>query len=399
MESLKTAKLPILADEFTCTACLACENICDQKAIIHSIGSDGHVHVKIREDLCVGCLKCQRICEKSRNCFGENDIASSNIYAAWTQKHDERMQATSGGVFAAFAETILNKGGCVIGAELSGFDCRLSVIYKNEDISKLQGSKYMASSMENVYSIIRAELVRRDVLFTGLGCQCAGVIAYFSGFRTSYTLYTADLVCGGIPSRLLIDHYMTTHPDVKGFKSFRTKDLYELKVSAEEGEKTVREKNLPLHGFNCGLTNRYNCYNCQFAKAHRKTDITIGDLWDYSVVPQEHKKGVSMVLVHSKNGQELLESSDIHAEKIQWEGALLHNKRTVYGKAHVFSPRKRLTRNSQKMNEEKFRKLYTMDIGPDTPLLFLFRVYRYMIQRIETKKAIKTIRSIISREN
>ncbi len=381
MELSKKTTLPRLADEYECTACLACENICPEQAIGHFVGEDGHVCIRVDSSKCTGCLKCQNICEKSRTYFGTNDISSSKIYAAWTENESDRVRATSGGVFAALARTILDSGGCVIGAGLNEFDCRHTAIFKTEDIYRLQGSKYMASSMEDVYRIITRELPDRDVLFVGLGCQCAGVLAYFEGFPTEHKLYSVDLVCGGIPSRLLIDKFREHYPEAKGLSSFRTKDKYELKVLTDEGEVVLTEKSLPLHGFNCGLTNRYSCYNCQFAKAHRKTDITLGDLWDYSQFPDEHKRGISMMIVHSINGERIADAKGIHKEIIDWRRALMHNFRIVCGKSTIFSPRKKMVSNFSTFDDDTLFRLYTMDIGIKQPRLFVFRVYRYIRQR------------------
>lgn len=391
MTLLKEKPLPQLASEYECTGCLACENTCPKQAIDHYLAEDGHVYVKVDSEKCVGCLKCQHVCEKSRLCCGENDLSASELYAAWSENDVDRANATSGGVFASFARTILKAGGCVIGAELNGFECKHTVVYSADDIHRLQGSKYMASSMEDVYTIITEELPHRDVLFSGVGCQCAGVLAFFEGFKTDYRLYTVDLVCGGVPSRILIDKFREQYPDVKGFLSFRSKDKYELRVSTDSGETIIKEKSLPLHGFNCGLTNRYSCFDCQFAKAHRRTDITIGDLWDYSILPDEHKKGISMLICHTEAGEKLLRKSNICFQPVRWEEVLLHNKRTVCGVQTVYSPRKWLTRAAKRMRNDRFFKLYTITMKPRDIDLFAFRLYRFFREKILVKQRSREI--------
>lgn len=373
----KQITLPELACEKECTACLACENVCGRKAISHVIREDGHIYIQVDRDKCIGCLRCQDICLSSRMGFGTNDINSSQIYAAWAEDKNIRDNATSGGVFAAIADYVLENNGCVIGAELDGFTCKHSVVYNKDELKRLQGSKYMASSMEDVYQILRAELPNRDIVFAGLGCQCAGVLAFIPEIKTSHKLYTIDLVCGGIPSRLLIDRFREEYPEVTGIV-FRTKDKYELKVQTESGEMVLSEKSLPLHGFNCGMTNRYNCYNCQFAKAHRRTDITIGDLWDYSILPDEHKRGISMAIIHSDQGMELLKMSAVKIKSIEWRKTLLHNMRTICGKQNIYRPRKQLIANYSRLENSRFKKLYTITMKPMDIDLFIFRVFRYI---------------------
>lgn len=396
MELLRERKLPQLANEFECTACLACENVCPKHAINHYIAEDGHIYVKVNPQKCIGCLKCQKICEKSRSYYGDNDLLSSKLYASWTNNDKDRSVATSGGVFAALARTVLKSGGCVVGAELKGFECKHSAIHVTEDIYRLQGSKYMASSMEDVYTIITEELKHGDVLFAGLGCQCAGVLAYFEEFKSTYTLYTVDLVCGGIPSRLLVDRFREQNPNIKGIISFRSKTQYVLKVQTECGEELIKEKSLPLHGFNCGLTNRYSCYECQYAKAHRKTDLTIGDLWDTSILPEEHEIGISMMLVHSQKGLELINCSSIRKQEVNWREVLMHNKRVVCGHQVIYRPRKELVANYKKLSKGRFKRLYTITMSPAEMDFFIFRILRYIQEKRHAKDNEKYIDSLIS---
>lgn len=389
---------PILADKLSCTGCLACVNCCHTGALTPYLEEDGHIYVGVNEDQCVGCLLCQRVCEEARQCFGSNDLKQSIVYAAWAEDRNLRAHATSGGAFGAFADAVLDRGGCVIGAELNGFECKHTAIYEREDIFRIQKSKYMASSMEDVYRVISEELKKRDVLFAGLGCQCAGVISFFKDFSSEYNLYTVDIVCGGSPSRLLIDLFKEEHPEIKGLTSFRAKERYELGVYSDKGRIAFTQKNLPLHGFNCGMANRYSCYQCPFAKAHRKTDTTIGDLWNDKVFPEEHREGISMVIVHSEKGRKLCEMSALHYEPVAWESVLLFNPRIVCGKQHLFFPRRRLVKNAGSMKRETFRRLYTMDLSWKNPLLFLFRIYRYVVQRMEKKQNRKRIQKIMQHD-
>lgn len=385
---------PSLADEKNCIGCLACVASCHIGALSSYVGDDGHNYVRLEVDKCIGCLRCQEVCNHARNNFGVNDISKSSIFAAWTKNESDRANSTSGGVFAALSRTVISNGGAVSGANLNGFDCRHIIITDGKDISKLQGSKYMTSSMEHIYGEIEKNLKERDVLFSGLGCQCAGVLAYFEGKTLNHQLYTVDIVCGGAPSSILIEKYKKIHPETKGLLSFRSKDKYILKVFTNEGEKEIPEKNLILHGFNCGMTNRYSCYECPFAKAHRKTNITIGDLWDYSKFFEEHAKGISMVLIHDEIGMKLLEKSDLFFEEIDWKSTLLKNKRIVCGHQNIYGPRTNLIQNAKKMNDTRFEKLYCVTMKPMDVDLFIFRVYRYLREKSLAKKNEKFIQGL-----
>ena len=381
MKSFQNKKYPELAHDKECTGCLACVDICPKDAIGYKIGDDGHVHVFLNKEKCVGCKVCEKVCLSSRTKYGNNNLKLSKVYSAWSQNNEDRRNATSGGVFAAVARYVIKNGGVVIGASLQGRDCRHILVKEVKDIAKVQGSKYMYSSMSGIYRIIERELINGIVLFSGVGCQCAGVLAYFEKSKFRDNLITMDLVCGGAPSRLLIEKFYEENPNIEQILSFRSKDKYELKVKENGCEKIIESKSLPLQGFNCELTNRLSCYHCQYSCAHRQTDITIGDLWNYDYMPEEHSKGISTVIIHSEKGKEILNKADIVFNDMRWDECIDHCTRIVWGNTHIFYPRKKLEKNSKNFTYEKFRKVYCMDIKPNNIMWFVFRIYRFVVMR------------------
>lgn len=379
-------KYPVLASISECTGCLACVESCTQGALMHYMGDDGHVYVSINRNKCVGCKACERVCISSRNNYGNNDLSKSKIYAAWSSDIQQRNKATSGGVFAAVAKYVLDNGGVVVGAYLDGRECRHIMITKSDEIEKLQGSKYMFSSMSGIYKVIEKEICNGLVLFSGAGCQCAGVIAYFEHNKYKNNLITMDLVCGGAPSHILLDKFYQSNPSVEKIVSFRSKDKYELKVLQNGEIKNVVGKSLPLHGFNCEMTNRLKCYDCQFACAHRRTDMTIGDLWNYNYMIEEHQKGLSTVIVHTEKGNTILKSADITLNSLKWSQCIKYCKRIVWGHSHIFYPRKKLVSNAKTMEEAEFKKLYCIAMKPSDLKMTIFRIYRFILMRINDFK-------------
>lgn len=382
--SFQNEKYPKLANKKECTGCLACVDSCPKKAIGYYQGDDGHVYVYVKKEHCIGCRICERVCVSSRLNYGNNDLNMSQVYAAWSSNQEDRKYATSGGVFASLARYIIENGGVVVGACLQGKECSHILIDNVYDIKKLQGSKYMSSSMEGIYKTIEKKIRHGKVLFSGVGCQCAGVLAYFENNKYRDNLITMDLVCGGLPSRILLDKFYQENPDIEGIVSFRKKDKYELRVKEKGVEKIIDAKSLPLHGFNCGLTNRYSCYYCQFSCAHRKTDMTIGDLWNYDYMFDEHIKGISSVIVHSQRGKDFLEKASVVLNDIRWDECINYCKRIVWGKEPLFYPRKKLAEYSEKLNYEEFKQLYCMDIKPRNLKLFMFRIYRFVSMRLNS---------------
>ena len=141
--------------------------------------------------------------------------------------------------------------------------------------------------------------------------------------------------------------------------------------------------------------NRYCCYECKFAKIHRCTDLTIGDLWDKSILRDEHAKGISMILIHSSNGQNIVHDSDLSINSIEWEGPLLHNKRILCGHQNIYYPRRKLTYLLDHMSYNRFKKLFTMTMRATDVDLLIFRVYRYVRERLLTRRNQHMIKQIL----
>lgn len=396
MSSMNEQKA-VLANESDCTGCLACVDACRINALSSFWGEDGHLHVKVDGSRCIGCKACERVCNSSRNNYGNNNLSESSIFAGWSSNSTHRENATSGGVFAAIAEAVIAKGGVVVGAQLSGRECKHVLISCADDINTLQGSKYMVSSTSGIYKAIEKELPNRLVLFTGVGCQCAGVLAYFENSPYIDNLITIDLVCGGAPSKVLLDKFYEENPTVDSIVSFRSKDKYELKVNISGDLKIWKEKSLPLHGFNCDLTSRMNCYKCQFACAHRKTDITIGDLWNYEYKSQEHAKGLSSLITHTEKGKKILDEADVTISEIKWSECIRYCKRVVWGKSHIFRPRKKLISNAKTMKYPDFLKLYCIAMRPSDIKMEAFRIYRYLVMRCNNQRAKHYINGILKK--
>ena len=67
------------------------------------------------------------------------------------------------------------------------------------ELYKLRGSKYVQSNTKNVYPEIQKLLKNNvPVLFSGCPCQVAGLYAYLGKYYEQ--LYTAYLICHGVPS-------------------------------------------------------------------------------------------------------------------------------------------------------------------------------------------------------
>ena len=395
--------MPKLADNYKCTGCLACVGACTKGALALCYNEEGHLFYKIDATLCVECGLCEKTCPVvSGFKYGNNILTESQPFAAWCKDDGLRAKSSSGGVFAGLAKFVIEQGGVVIGASLEHNEVKHIIIETIDDIYRLQGSKYTQSNTDGIYKITRQYLREgRTVLFSGLGCQVAGLLSYLGNKEYAGKLYTVDLICGGVPSRFIIDKYLEQNPEVKEIAGFRNKGNYEFSVICTDGNKQVvplSDRPFPLCGFYTELTNRYSCYDCQYNGAHRKSDITIGDYWGDTEYLQEHKKGISVAVAHSDKGRNILTLANIEIHEIGWENFLLHNPRMIdgYKRASKSKARRNLAHAFAEYPYEKLLQIYANKATMREPWLMAKKIWRYMIGRIMGKMYRKQLKEKIN---
>lgn len=161
------------------------------------------------------------------------------------------------------------------------------------------------------------------VLFTGTGCQVAGLYAVLGSLRDSELLVTAEVLCHGVASKMVVDAYIRSKErkykkKIKRF-CFRIKNEAlgwsgggtRMKLEFTDGTTFVADKPIDTFflGFNKNLFLRESCYQCPYCGTKRVADFTIGDFWGVSVAhttPEQRKLGVSLVLVNSDKAQQVL---------------------------------------------------------------------------------------------
>lgn len=326
---------PHLADSRHCTGCFACIDSCPKQAISKTISADGHFYVKINYNLCISCSRCEKNCPIiNKEKYSSNILTKSTPYSFYCTNAELSQHSTSGGAFIAFATLFINNGGYVCGAIMSNNSVKHIISNKLEDILLMQGSKYIQSDMQGVYLGIQKLLNKGyKVLFCGMGCQSAAILSFFKKYRNKDLLYVIDMICGGVPSRLLIDKFIEGEKNIKQIIGFRDKEKYIL-TCRDNNNKIIKFKNcrpLPLYGYFSNLTNRYSCGNCVFCGVERLSDITIGDLWEKNKNSNIHK---SIIVTHTEKGKQLLQSAnDVIYHPINWDFAKI-NFRLIFGKTY-----------------------------------------------------------------
>ena len=126
--------------------------------------------------------------------------------AAKSISNDVRRKSASGGIFFELAKLVLDENGIVYGAAFTeSWEVQHIRVSKEEELPKLQGSKYPQSTIVTVLADIKKDLNEgRRVLFCGTPCQANAVLAYVGysnrdkckGQILRSTPNTAPLICG-----------------------------------------------------------------------------------------------------------------------------------------------------------------------------------------------------------
>lgn len=297
--------------KFDCAGCSACEQVCAKKAIEFQPDSEGFLYPVVHADLCNDCGLCDKVCPVTvyRTISKE---ATPLVYAAKHKLDEVLLSSSSGGVFFALANWIISQGGVVFGAF---YDGQYRVSHQGAesigDCEKFKGSKYVQSDLNNTFCTI-LNLLRegRKVLFTGVPCQVAGLRLFL---RKEYeNLYTADLICNGVPSPKLFSEFISLIQRKKKLSSInmRWKGTWEKsksKLFFEDGTEMEDPIWRPL--FFKGSVKRPSCYTCEFTHYNRPGDITIADYWG---IKNAHptfydERGVSLIFINSEKGNCLFE--------------------------------------------------------------------------------------------
>ncbi len=323
-----------------CCGCGACLNICPQKAIVMKSDECGFIYPTIDKDKCIHCGKCQRVC-------AFQNIEEKNIpiecFAAVSENKEQVKLSASGGIFAAVATKIIEKGGIVYGA---AFDENWNVHHiaaeSIDQLSYLQGSKYVHSDIERVYSEAKEQLqLGRRVLFSGTPCQVAGFNGYLG--KKYDNLLTIDIVCHGVPSNKMFQEYLKTLENKYDGKItnfvFRDKSIgwgiNGSTVINGKKKKIWQSASSYLYYFTKGWIYRENCYKCKYACSNRPSDLTIGDCWG---IEKQHPeligrkgwdagKGVSLIIVNTNLGADVLnETDEVQKRNVSFDELALYNE-------------------------------------------------------------------------
>lgn len=231
-------------------------------------------------------------------------------------------KSSSGGLFTALSDVVLDQSGIVIGG---GYDFNTNeVVFKIcrsvKERDSLRGSKYIQGNMTQLYRQIEEEIEHQiagscsPIMFVGLPCQVAALKNYLKIKEIEYPrLILCDLVCHGVPSLGVWQYFFEKKckkiaPNYITFKDKKLGWSQPLAFASNE-DKRVSLRAFTLLYFG-KLIMRPSCHECPYSSTERIGDISLGDHWSVGKVDPGFcdKNGVSLAILNSEKGYSLFES-------------------------------------------------------------------------------------------
>ena len=306
-------KTMLFEDKRECSGCTACYSVCPVNAIKMVSDEEGFLYPVIEKGKCIKCKKCIKICPFKKV---ETVDAFPKAYAARINDKIELMNSSSGGMFTALSDQILENGGMVVSAvyNYENHCTEFRMIVEKSLRNKARGSKYMQSIPGDIFRKSKEWLIEnfeKKLIFFGMGCQAAGYKKYIESQGLLERVYIVDIICHGVPSSKMWRDYIDEKAGGKKvnyvtFKDKRNGWNKPFAFAQIEKKETQLQDYVNIFYNRCAL--RPSCYVCPYATVHRESDITIGDFWGIeNVLPDFYNEdGNSLILVHSDKGMVLL---------------------------------------------------------------------------------------------
>lgn len=303
-----------------CSGCTACQHVCPVGAISMIPDEEGFLYPEIDEEKCIECDRCREVCPFHEGYNRDDCFETPEVYAAKHVDSRVREASTSGGLFTALSDYVLQRNGVVYGAVFgAGLKVQHAGAEKPEDRDAMRGSKYVQSELADLFPKIKEQLAKgREVIFTGTPCQVAGLKAFLNN-KTYANLLLCDLVCKGTPSPLFWKDYVALlekkhnkrlsnfffRDKSRGWHNPRTLAIYE-DGDVESDTELLKSFNRVFYQH---IALRPSCHKCPFTNTYRTSDITIADFWGIENYKPafDDNRGTSLVMINTPKGKAVFE--------------------------------------------------------------------------------------------
>ena len=328
-------------DKSLCCGCSACYSICPHKAIRMVPDGLGFLYPEIQQNECINCTLCREVCTFN-NEYDTVDNVEPQFYAVRHKNPQELLQSRSGAAFVAISDLILEKNGVIYGV---GFKEHFKVCHKRavtkEQRDEFRGSKYVQSELGDIFSSIKQDLKENLlVLFSGTGCQTAGLKSYLKKCKMDTSnLILVDIVCHGVPSPYFWRDYLSLIEKKYGKQVIKV-NFRDKKFGWKDHRESFTFEDIYTYTYTYTFYKhimlRHSCEKCFYTNTTRPSDITLADFWGWEKVNTEFNKdnnGVSLVILNTQKGIEIF-------EKIKFQLNYIKTEREKCLQTHLREPSK-----------------------------------------------------------
>ena len=299
----------IKARSSLCCGCGACAAVCPTSAIKIEMSGNGFLTAKLDGEMCVECGRCTKVCP-----FGTETMScaakDAQLYSFKNPDGNVLLNSTSGGAAYSIARLLIQKGykitGCMFNAEKQRAEHIL--ISDEDELYKIQGSKYIQSNFSDVIKKLCAEDKSTALAVFGTPCQISAARRALQGRDNVIFI---DLVCHGVPSYHLYEKYgdfihRTSGVDNKQMQMvfrYKSKSWRNIYLYAADGERSYccsKTDDPFFRMFEVGNCYMESCYECRW-RSDSEADIRLGDYWGPRF--EEDKTGVSMMVCFTEKGR------------------------------------------------------------------------------------------------
>ena len=306
--------------DYSCSSCGACLTVCSCDAIHLSLNARGFYQASVDNSKCVDCGRCIHTCTRFDKVVDGRDIRASSCFAMQSSDAETVRRSSSGGIAHEIAAWALQQGYLLCGAVYDLATDRVRHVI-TEDISLLDGSKYLQSDTSVFAELIaKARNGQRFAVF-GVPCQIAGLAKAAELKECRDKLLLVEVFCHGVPTYHLWDREcenVRKKLRCGRFDSVQFRDKkngwhsYCLRFEANgKVYYGTRERDFFYRVFFEDVLLNDSCMNCRMRKEQSLADIRLGDYWGKRY--RSRDDGVSVVFCNTNCSKDIIQQLSVQS--------------------------------------------------------------------------------------